>query len=696
MKPYICNVLILTLLTVTLNAQKYTVAPDTSVYLVGELSEIVIKASKDNVTFKSLPASVTVISETHITNNEIKSLNGATASIPNFYMPDYGSKLTSPVYIRGIGSRINSPSVGLYVDHVPYFEKASFSFDFFDIKRIEVLRGPQGTLFGRNTMGGIVNIITTSPLDYAGSNISMTAGTHGTYSVTAGHYGRANEKLAYSAAVNYLHNNGFHTNMYSGERVDRLNSWGARNRIIYELTPKLTLENIAGAEISRQGGYPYAIYNSETGSPEEINYNQESIYNRNMFSDALLLNYSGTGFDITSTTSYQYLDDLQEIDQDFTPDSLYYINQEQKQHMISQEVIARSKQAGKYRWLFGGYVFHQSFDNAVDVNAYKSKMSYLKTYDHKISGFAMFHQSTLTDFLIRGLTVTAGLRLDTERDFLDYTYDRTLNGTYALLADTVYPALKSLEIIPRFALTYKFGNQSIYAVAARGYKTGGFNSTFERPGDLTFEPEFSWNYEIGIKSPLVKNLLYADVALFYIDWQNQQIYQTVPSGRGSMLKNAGHSVSKGTEVSLRATPGKGYEFNLAYGFTHATFISHVVNEELDYNGNFLPYVPRHTLAANGSKNFRVKNSKLLDNIRVSLLYRGNGEIFWDEENENKQAYYGLADAKVSFIKGSLQFDLWCKNMFNTDYAAFYFEALGNRYMQPGKPVQAGMNLVIKF
>ncbi len=696
MKPYIYNVLIFCLLTVSLDAQKYTVAPDTSVYLVGELSEIVIKASKDNVTYKSLPASVTVISETLIANNEIKSLNGATASIPNFYMPDYGSKLTSPVYIRGIGSRINSPSVGLYVDHVPYFEKASFSFDFFDIKRIEVLRGPQGTLFGRNTMGGIVNIITTSPLDYTGSNISLTAGTHGTWSVTGGHYSKANDRLAWSAAVNYLHNDGFHTNAYSGRKVDRLNSWGARNRIIYELTPKLTLENILGAEISRQGGYPYAIYNGEQGRAEDINYNQESIYNRNMFSDALLLNYSGTRFDISATTSFQYLDDFQGIDQDFTPDSLYYINQEQKQNMISQEVIARSKQTQKYRWLFGGYAFHQSFDNAVDVDAWKQKMNYLKTYDHKISGFALFHQSTLTDFLIRGLTVTAGLRLDTERDFLDYSYDRTLNGTYALLADTVYPALKSLEIIPRFALTYKFNNQSIYAVAARGYKTGGFNSTFERPEDLTFEPEFSWNYEIGLKTPLVSNILYADVALFYIDWRNQQIYQTVPSGRGSMLKNAGHSVSKGAEVSLRASLNKGYEFNVAYGYTHATFISHVVNAELNYNGNFLPYVPRHTLSGNASKNFRIKNSKVLDNIRVNLLYRSNGEIFWDEENQNRQPFYGLADAKVSFIRGSLQFDLWCKNMFSTDYSAFYFEALGNRYIQPGKPAQAGMNLSIKF
>ncbi|MRR23168.1 TonB-dependent receptor, partial [bacterium] len=528
MKLHIYILLLIAPLTISLEAQRYTVAPDTGVYLVGELSEIVIKASKDNVTFRSLPASVSVISENLIAESGIKSLNDASASIPNFFMPDYGSKLTSPVYIRGIGSRINSPSVGLYVDHVPYFEKASFNFDFFDIKRIEVLRGPQGTLFGRNTMGGIVNIITTSPLDYNGSNISLTAGTYGNYSVTGGHYGKINNRLAWSVAGNYLHNDGFHTNVFSDSKVDRLNSGGLRNRVIWEVTPNLTVENIAGAEISRQGGYPYAIYNSETGRAEDINYNQASTYNRNMFSDALLVNYSGRLFDLSATTSYQYLDDFQGIDQDFTPDSLYFITQVQNQDMISQEVIARSKQDKRYRWLFGGYAFHQAFDNAVDVNAWQAKMSYLKTYDHRISGYALFHQSTLTDFPVKGLTLTAGLRLDAEGDFLNYTYDRTLNGNYALLADTIYPALRSLEIIPRFALNYKLGRHSLYAVAARGYKTGGFNSTFERPEDLTFDPEFSWNYEVGGKTTLISNLLYADVALFYIDWRNQQIYQTVP------------------------------------------------------------------------------------------------------------------------------------------------------------------------
>lgn len=679
-----------------LEAQQAGVTADSALLKQVELQEIVIKASKDNVTFKTIPASVSVISSTGIADNEIQSLSDISSAAPNFFMPEYGSKLTSPVYIRGIGSRINSPSVGLYVDYVPYFEKAAFDFDFFDIKRIEILRGPQGTLFGRNTMGGIVNIVTKSPMDYQGSHINLSAGNFGSYALNGGHYGRINDRFGYSAALNYIHNNGFYTNNYSGEKVDRLDSYGFRNRMIYEISGKLTIENIAGFELSRQGGYPYAIFNDSLNKAEEINYNQYSSYNRSLFSDALIVRYSGRGYEITATGAYQYLDDIQTIDQDFTADSLYFITQDQNQHMLSQEIIARSTGSTNYKWLFGAYGFFQLFDNAVDVEAYAQNMQYLKKYDHKINGAALFHQSSLNNFPVKNLTLTAGIRIDLEKDQLKYYYDRTLRGNYSVMADTLYPSLHSLEIIPRFAASYQINRTNIYLVAARGYKTGGFNSTFERPEDLTFNPEFSWNYETGIKTSLFNNRLFADMALFYIDWKNQQIYQTVPSGRGSMLKNAGHSVSRGGELSLKTSPLKGFDFMLSYGFTNARFITYSLNDIINYNNNLLPYVPVHTLALQAGKSISFNDSRILDAIKINLLYRGAGKIFWDEENTHSQQYYSITDAKISFIRKLIQVDIWTKNMFGSKYESFYFEALGNKYVQIGKPARIGINLSLKF
>lgn len=678
-------------------AQEAINAIDSSFLDMIKLGEIVINASKDNVTYKSIPASVSVIPEASLTNNRVASLAEISSLAPNLYMPDYGSKLTAPIYIRGIGSRINSPSVGLYVDYVPYFDKSAFNFDFFDIKRIEVLRGPQGSQFGRNTMGGIINIVTTSPVDYSGGSLNLSYGIAG-YSAQASYFGKAGKKLAYSLSLNGIHNDGFFTNKFTGKNVDVMDSYGARSRIVYEAGRRTTLENIASFELSEQGGYPYALYIDSLGTDSPINYNEYSSYDRTMFSDAMLVRHNADKFDFVATTSYQHIDDYQGIDQDFTPQSLYFIEQTQYQHMLSQEAVIKSKDPNRrYKWLFGAYGFFQGFDNAVTAQMHATAGSYIKQYNHDIYGYAFFHQSTIADFIVKNLSVTAGLRLDAEKDKLNYRHDNILPAA-AAVADTAYPALNSLEVLPRLALNYAPGKMSFYGVIARGYKTGGFNSTFERPQDLTFEPEYSWNYEVGLKTPLFADMLFADMALYYIDWRDQQIYQTVPSGRGSMLKNAGHSRSRGGELTLTTAPVKGFEASVAYGYTDATFLSYVVKEgdEVNYNGNRLPYVPMHTLSAQATKTFTLNSNRYLQSIRLNAIYRGNGAITWDEANSHTQNYYGVCDARVSFINSRVQFSLWAKNIFNTQYEAFYFDALGNSYAQFGKPGQYGISLAIKF
>lgn len=660
------------------------------------LGEIEVSASKANTSLKKMPVSVSLLTGNAIEANEIGNLTDISSTVPNFFMPDYGSKLTSPVYIRGVGSRINSPSVGLYVDNVPFFEKASFNFDFFDIKTIEVLRGPQGTLYGRNTMGGIVNIITPDPMNRQGGKLSLTTGNFGYYNASGSYYGKPGDKFAYSLAFNYLHKDGFFENKYTDNTVDRLNSYGFRNRLIWKPAEGLTIENIINAEHSKQGGYPYAVYDPVAGKVNDINYNQYSFYNRKILSDAFIIKYKGSGFSLVSTSSFQYLDDLQVIDQDFTADSLYYVSQDQKQNMLSQEVLLRSDNSSDYDWLLGAYAFLQVFDKGVDVDVYASDMTLYKDYDHRISGYALFHQSSMKNLFTEGLTLTAGIRIDYEKDVLDYLYDMRMASSMINVEDTVYPHREYFEVLPKIALKYDFNGTGVYFTAARGYKTGGYNSTVERDEDLTYDPEFSWNYELGARTVLFGKKLYADMALFYIDWKNQQIYQTVPSGRGSMLKNAGHSVSKGFELTLKAIPLYGFENSLSYGYTHATFIDHVVNENTDYSGNFVPYVPRQTITVQTNKTYQLRESAFIETIRFNILYRGIGKTFWKEDNLHKQDYYGLADLKLSFTRGGIALDLWAKNIFGTSYESFYFVALGREYVQMGKPSHFGIRLTANF
>lgn len=679
------------------NAQYMLLELDDSTGLPNiQLGEIHINASKDNLKINEIPASVSLINSGMIENNEIHSLAGISAITPNFYMPDYGSKLTSPVYIRGIGSRIGAPSIGLYVDNVAYFEKASFDFDFFDVSRIEVLRGPQGTLFGRNTMGGVISIFTLSPFDYQGLKLKFSAGTYGEYRVNAGYYGKIREKIGYSISANYNHNDGFFNNSYTSEKVDIMDSYGIRGKLIWKVSDRFSAENTISFENSKQGGYPYALYNDSLRAAEEINYNQYSSYDRKLISDALSLKYKARKFEIIATTAYQYLDDYQEIDQDFTPDSLYFVAQKQKQQMISQEVIVRSNQDQRYVWLFGTYGFLQSFDKNVDVDVYGMNMKLFKKYNNSNAGYAFFHQSVMNDLLVENLSLTAGIRVDFEENTLNYIYDTERNDVLKNVADTVYPTLSYSAVSPKIALNYLHRRSNYYITLTRGFKTGGFNSTFERPEDLTFGPEYSWNYEAGIKTPLFKTSAYLTFAAFFIDWENQQIYQTVPSGRGSMLKNAGRSSSLGFELTLKTKSFAGFEPMLSYGYTHATFQEYVQDSLTEYSGNFIPYVPRQTASVQVIKTFNLNEKLWLDRILLHLNYQGAGKIYWNEENSHEQAYYGLFSAKVSFVHNLMKMEIWGKNLLNNEYEAFYFEALNNKYVQSGKPMQLGVSISVNL
>ena len=185
------------------------------------LNEAVVYSFREGSEIKKLLASTSVVTTQQIEDNRIESLKDLTSYIPNFFMPDYGSQLTSPVFIRGIGSRINSPSIGLYVDYIPYFDKATFDFDLYDIRHIEVLRGPQGTLYGRNTMGGIINVFSLSPIDYQGTILRFSAGNHKYIKGGFSHYQTLNRKSGLSFAVDYTHNGGHYTNKYDGEKTGK-------------------------------------------------------------------------------------------------------------------------------------------------------------------------------------------------------------------------------------------------------------------------------------------------------------------------------------------------------------------------------------------------------------------------------------------------------------------------------------------
>jgi outer membrane receptor protein involved in Fe transport len=660
-----------------------------------ELEEVVIRSFKYSSDLFELPASGSKIDRSTITNQPITGIKEITALIPNLFIPDYGSRLTSPVYIRGIGAKINSPSVGLYVDGIPYFEKSAFDFDMHEIEHIEVLRGPQGTLYGRNTTGGLINIRTKSPLRYRETLLSATVGNYDNLSGRMAHYGAIGNTFGYAVSGDYTHSGGYFTNQFTGEKADDLNAGGVRIRFDWRLKPNLTLQWVGAFDGLDQGGYPYAAFDPETQQAGNVNYNDYSLYRRNMASSGVSVIYFADRFSLHAQTAFQHLSDKQGIDQDFTAQSVYYAKQLQKQTAVSEEITVKSVSSGSYQWLFGAFAFYQDIDNEVVLEYKQSNYLTDQLYDTPTQGLSFYHQSVVDDLLIDRLSLTLGIRYDYEKARNRYEAYRDAESRREQM-DAFNSKLHFSQFTPKLALQYTLSpGKMVYVSATKGYKTGGFNTSFERDEDRTFQPEYSWNYEWGSKLQLLHNRLQVEACLFYIDWRRQQISQSLPSGKGSMLKNAGRSESKGAEISLSARPLQTLGFRANWGYTHAVFKEYQRNKTLNYAGKFLPLTPTHTLSLGFDYTLPVLK-QWLDRLVLDMNYTGVGGLYWTEDNAVAQPYYGQLNGQLIATKGLITFSLWAKNIANEAYFAFYSEAMGHAFAQKGKPFTIGATLSVKL
>ena len=755
-----------------------------------DIEEVVVIATpKENNRLRQQAISSTSLSQNEMRNNSVTSVKALSGLVPNLFIPDYGSKLTTSVYVRGIGSRINTPAVGLYVDNIPFIDKSAFDFNYSDIERIDVMRGPQGTLYGRNTMGGLIRVFTKSPFTYQGTDIRLSAATYNDYKASLTHYHRISSQFAFSTGLFYEHKGGFFKNNFNNKRIDTDDEFGGRFRAIYLPSENLKLDFTLNYEYTNQGGYPYEYTGRTDGKTEgrgeyigKISYNRECGYKRNLLNGGLNLEHQADNFILSSVTGFQYLYDQMNLDQDFTEADIYTIMQKQNSKTISEELVLKSKPGNRWQWTTGVSGFYQwlktdgpvTFQEAGiqsliedNINAGLSHLpagaptlaAKITTRPLPVSGVfdtpilngAIYHQSTINDVLVEGLSVTAGLRLDYEKLKLDYNSVCDMNFDFSVSAPFLPTAIVRqlnsktqfigkestdyLQLLPKFTIQYAWNSKNnVYATVSKGYRSGGYNiqmfsdliqnnmrsdmmnaikqdevlgkfagmmpdvpASDVNVSDATlYKPEYSWNYEVGSHTTWFDDRLQADVALFYMDTHDQQISRFAESGLGRITVNAGKSRSLGAEASLRAQVTDAFSLNGSYGYTYATFTDYVVSDEENYNGNYVPFVPKHTFNAGAQYVFGLRNGAIFDNITVNANYKAAGRIYWTEQNNASQALYGTLNGRVSFNKGNGQLAFWINNALNTDYQAFYFETMNRGFAQKGRPLQVGVDIRCRF
>ncbi len=779
------------LLTFGLSAENTItyVSPDSIKYSV-DLDEIeIVSNPKTNTPLQYFPGSVSLLDAKELEKNNVVSIKDLSSFVPNLYVPDYGTKLISAMYIRGIGSRINSPAVGLYVDDVPYADKSSFDFNFTDIAKVEVFRGPQGTLFGRNTMAGLINIYTVSPFDDEGLKIKLGTANYDSYNAMLGYRKKISDKFAFSLSANFDAHDGYFVNEYDGEKCGDEEVAGANLRLQFRPKSSLDITLTSMYEFSNQDGYPYREYDKQTQEVLPINYNNYSGYKRNMSVTSLKVAYTHKKFLLNSVTSYQFLKDDMNLDQDFTVVRDFTLQQKQRQNSITQEIVIKSPRTKRgWDWLAGAYGYYSHITTHGPVTFYDEGLKYMvespfntmyaqiasrpdfrgpkdlsltldkaeplcvdglyKTPSWGVAGYA---QVTYNNLFTEGLSLTVGMRLEYEKTKLHHNTQSLRNMTGAITGSMSIPAMPfpipineavdvpllvdgaekmdALEFLPRFEVEYKASkNMFAYASVARGYRSGGYNfqafsnvirnemilgaigkyssmlpSSMTEKTDISsmisYAPEHSWNYEVGMHYDNAEKRVGFDLALFFIDCQDQQI--SVVEGFGRVTKNSGRTHSKGVETTLRYSPIKPLQLSASYGFTHAVFRENYDGKR-SYKNNFVPFAPAHTLALDATYALAV-NKKWLDVIEFNIGMTGQGRIYWTEANDVWQNFYALLNSNITFRAGNASLSVWGKNLTATKYNAFYFETLNatnvmaqSSFVERGRPITFGADVVVKF
>lgn len=721
-----------------------------------------------------------------------EGLKGLSRHAANLYIPDYGSRLTSAIYIRGVGSRIGSPAVGMQVDGVAYAEKSSFDFDFGDVERLEVLRGPQSTVYGRNAMGGLIRVYTFNPLSVRETGATTRVRLGGSTGDAGRHArvlraGFAGSSGAYALSGFYSGSDGYNRNVCLGRRSNGAENFGGRFRYVSRPSRGngLTADFQTSLQYSDEDGYDYC--DVEDGTIKE---NEMGGYRRTLLNASLKLEQAWNRTVLTSVSAWQFLRDRMFMDQDFSPLDIFTLEQCQRSHLLSEELTLKSRRAERLEWMAGAYVSNQWLhtDAPVDFGA-DGVAKYIQggmdeglakanaamgavgmdlgaevtdkavrirgVFDTPVLNAAGFLHARIKDLLMSGLDLSAGLRLDYERNKLDYRSGTSLGfdflmkrggGTFlrkSFTTDTSYGGTVRkdyTQLLPSLALSYAWGGREngdmIYLSVSKGFRAGGYNiqlfsdlvqsalrndmmrtlsadpqlgSYMERYVEIAdnpsadsatvYRPETSWNYELGTRFHLLDRRLRVGVSVFYMDIRDQQIARFSANGFGRQMVNAGRSESYGAEVELEASLRLFHNpltVNVSYGYTHATFSDYDAGtqdgETYVYDGNHVPFAPLHSASLAAEYTVPMGNACL----RFGVNATGLGRIYWTEDNSVSQPFYTLVGAHTVIAFSRFRLNLWGKNLSDTSYTPFEFVSMGKRYAQKCRPLQLGLDMELSF
>ena len=685
-----------------------------------QLPTITVVAEKEVAAVQSVPVSVTAVTGETIDDADIRSMKDASIYAPNVFPNEFSVRHLSNPYFRGVGSSPNNPGVTTYMDGVPQLNANSSNIELVDMDQLEFIRGSQGALYGRNTIGGLINFTSRRPaLDAWRVSVDTEYGNYNFLDERFSVSGPVlTNQLGFSLAGGYSSRNGYTKNDASSNFLDGREAFFGKLQLAWIPVETWEVRLILSGEHNRDGDYALGDLNSVRTDPHHVNHTGDGFAHRNVIAPTLLVNRAGTVVDFSMITGFVWWKtrDFTELAYDPTPSPVGTRDDSEKDFQFTQEFrFASAKDAPvtlgdnlKLKWQSGVFIFTQNYQQDA-VNNYApfvlspfipfpvSATSPLARLDDV--GVGAYARTTLT--VCDKLDFIAGLRGDYENKAANLTtsYSPVISPTV-----TTSPSKDCSAITPQFGLDYRItSNAIVYTTISRGYKAGGFNPTAPSPASEAYGQETSWSYELGAKTTWLDNRLSVNLDFFYIDWHNLQL--NLPTGTQYYIANAGSADSKGVELELNLRPITGWDIFGGVGYTDARFLSgstaiHTdpfgVNSTVNVGGNHLIYAPEFTANAGSQYTWQLCKAAAVYARAEVIVY---GDYWYNAANTASQNSYSLANFRAG-LRGHHWFaEGWINNAFDTHYVPIAFEYPNGRSGLLGEsstPLTFGLRAGLNF
>jgi len=644
------------------------------------LKPVIVTAQRREENLQSVPTSITALDNQEIKNRGIDRVFDLQNSVPNFFLGDGTFNRRAFTSIRGIAGASRTSGVekraNYYIDDVYVGRSIAVNMDLYDLERIEILKGPQGTLFGKNTVSGAINLTTRKPFN----------GWEATISVDAGNLKYINSNIIINTPLKdnilfarfsgkIMRRDGYVTNLYNNKDLNGQNILTGRFQIRYLPSPNLDIilslnalqdrrDRAAGIALDKSG------YEAAPG-PREVSHNLDEFENRDILGGALNMVYKfSNNYSPKSITGFRKIKNWYNLDEDLSPEAWVITKAKSEDTHFTQEFRLTSPLLKHFNFVTGLFYFYQNSDQIFDLktspDAALPNFTLLSEGPVTTNSLAGYFHGNIN--LINNLSLFGGIRYTYE--YKEINWNQMNNIPLYINLENFTDTYSKGVFSPQFGLRYNPLDQlMLYAKISWGYKSGGWgNFTVLEIESLKLKPEYSVSYETGVKLTTLNNRLSFNTAVFlnkFDDFQTE-IWLFVPPPFNVNLPvytNAAKVTSKGFELELITAPFNNLSLFGSLGYVVATYDEFIVPSERDYNGNKLELAPETEY------NFSVEYKMPVINIGTFFI-RGDfihkDDYYFDASNYEDYHIkaYNLIDGKIGYesFDGALGIYLWGKNL----------------------------------